>query len=297
MNTPSSPTESGHTSSTRVFPPPATSPVGPRTADPAPRAQDLQVTTEVRAQLLAAGAASQGLTDADYVGLRPDETYYAVDAAGVHWAGAALNPSRLSMPAMVASQDDGAYLLFERPAGGGWRVFDVGLAGVAGSPCPIVVPPPVLALWGWPVHSCRPGQPTSATLPPSAPPTSPAPPPSLGVAGALFEGVGFGQVRPSRVFLGGDPTGDLSQISWNSWGGTQAVGTGISLYVSPNEITAAGTEQKATVVAFNPGTCHGAYAYQAVEWYFPQHGGFFDPGYYLNDCAGVHVPFNGGGFR
>jgi hypothetical protein len=99
------------------------------------------------------------------------------------------------------------------------------------------------------------------------------------------------------VFLGRDPTGNLSQIRWNTWGGTQAVGTGISLYVSPNEITAAGTEQEATVVAFDPGTCHGSYAYQAVEWYFPQHGGYFDPGYYLNACTGAFVPSNGGGFR
>jgi hypothetical protein len=99
------------------------------------------------------------------------------------------------------------------------------------------------------------------------------------------------------VFLGGDPTGDLTQISWTSWGGTTAVGTGISLYVAPNEISAAGTEQKATVVAFDPGTCGASYAYRAVEWYFPQHHGYFDPGDYLNACTGGFVQVNGGGFR
>lgn len=154
---PSSIAEGGRTSTTLVFPPLATKPVGPTTASPAPRAQNLRVTTGVRAQLLAAGAASHGLTSADYVGLTPGETYYAVDAAGVYWAGAALDPSPSSMPAQVSSQDDGAYLLFERPVGGAWKVFAVGLAGRAGSLCPIVVPPPVLALWGWPAISCRPG--------------------------------------------------------------------------------------------------------------------------------------------
>jgi hypothetical protein len=280
-----------------LVPPPATNPVGPRTGSPAPRAQDLLVTSEVRAQLLASGAASNSLTSADYIGLRRGETYYAVDAAGVYWAGAALDPSSSSIRAQVSTQDDGAYLLFERPVGGAWKVFAVGLAGVGGSLCPIAVPPPVLALWGWPAVSCRPDQVTSTTLPPSGPPTSAATMPSLGVSGARFEGVGFGQVRPSRVFLGGDPTGDLTHIDWNSWGGTQAVGTGISLYVSPNEISAAGTEQQATVVAFDRGTCDGSYAYQAVEWYFPQHGGYFDRGHYMDACTGAYVPFTGGGFR
>jgi hypothetical protein len=87
----------------------------------------------------------------------PGETYYAVDTDGVYWAGAALDPSPSSIAAQVSSQDDGGYLLFERPMGAGWKVFNVGVAGLAGSPCPIMVPPPVLALWGWPAVSCRPG--------------------------------------------------------------------------------------------------------------------------------------------
>jgi hypothetical protein len=154
---PSSTPESGRTPTTLWFPPPTTTRVPPTTASPAPRARNLQVTTDVRAQLLAAGAASHGLTSADYLGLMPGETYYAVDAAGVYWAGAALDPSPSSMPAQVSSQDDGAYLLFERPVGDGWKVFAVGVAGLEGSRCPIAVPPSVLALWGWPALSCRPG--------------------------------------------------------------------------------------------------------------------------------------------
>jgi hypothetical protein len=124
-----------------------------------PSAQNLQVTNDIRAQLLAAGAAAHGLAASDYLGLRPGETYYAVDATGVHWAGAGLEPSPSSLPAQVASQDDGAYLLFEQPVGEAWRVFDVGLAGVGGTPsCPIAVPAAVLALWGWPPAHCRPAE-------------------------------------------------------------------------------------------------------------------------------------------
>jgi hypothetical protein len=101
--------------------------------------------------------------------------------------------------------------------------------------------------------------------------------------------VGFGVVKPTEIFLGGDPTGRLSQIKWQSWGGAQAMGTGTSVYVPPNEPVAAGTEQPATVVAFDLGTCHGSLMYQAVEWYFPQHGGGFDSmTNYLDVCAGQH---------
>jgi hypothetical protein len=119
-------------------------------------AQNLAVTNDIRAQLLAAGAASHGLPASDYLGLQPGETYYAVDATGVHWAGAGLAPSPSSMPAQVANQDDGAYLLFEEPVGGAWQVFNVGLAGVGGTPCPTAVPPAVVAIWGWPPAHCRP---------------------------------------------------------------------------------------------------------------------------------------------
>ncbi len=97
--------------------------------------------------------------------------------------------------------------------------------------------------------------------------------PTLGVAGAFgTSGVGFGQVRPTEISLGGDPTGILSGITWQSWGGSQATGTGTSTYVGPGQTVAQGTQETATVVAFDLGTCLGAYAYQQVSWYFPQQG-------------------------
>ncbi len=97
--------------------------------------------------------------------------------------------------------------------------------------------------------------------------------PTLGVAGAFGSGgVGFGQVRPTEISLGGDPTGILSGITWQSWGGSQATGSGTSTYVGPGQTVAQGTQEIATVVAFDLGTCLGAPAYQQVSWYFPQQG-------------------------
>jgi hypothetical protein len=137
--------------------------------------------------------------------------------------------------------------------------------------------------------------PAAASTPasaPAAPSSSPAAVglPTLGQPGGDFaHGTGFGQVKPPTVYNGGDPTGLVSKITWRSWGGATATGTGTSVYVAANQAVAAGTEQGATIVAFNLGTCDGKLMYQAVEWYFPQHGQAFSPAHYENVCTGTFV--------
>jgi hypothetical protein len=139
-----------------------TSTIAPTTTAPsttgAPSTSNLVVTDATRAALETAGAALNSLPASAYTGLRPGETYYAYDSAtGTYWAGAGLIPSPSSTPAQVSTQDDGAYLLFDRPQGGPWKAYAVGLAGTAdGTACPVMVPDPILALWGWPAGSCRP---------------------------------------------------------------------------------------------------------------------------------------------
>ena len=125
----------------------------------------------------------------------------------------------------------------------------------------------------------------------SSPGQQQAAPPTLGrPAGVFAHGEGFGQVRPPQIFNGGDPTGLVTHITWKSWGGARAYGTGMSDYVGPGQSVATGTQQPVTVVAFNRGTCHGRQAYRAVEWYFPAHGGRFTPHRYENICTGAYVP-------
>jgi hypothetical protein len=116
----------------------------------------------------------------------------------------------------------------------------------------------------------------------------PAPLPTLGLLWSSNQ-KGYGQARPSTVFNGGDPTGLVTGISWSSWGGATAIGTGTAEWVGPNQYVATGTEETATIVAFDLGTCGGRPAYQAVEWYFPQHGQKFDPASYIQDCTGQYV--------
>jgi hypothetical protein len=125
-------------------------------------------------------------------------------------------------------------------------------------------------------------------------PASASPPaavPTLGrPAGVFAHGHGFGQVRPAEIFNGGDPTGLVTHVVWRSWGGARAVATGISDYVGPNQTVAGGREEAATVVAFKLGICNGRLMYQAVEWYFPQHGQAFDARRYEEICTGTYVP-------
>jgi len=137
---------------------PNTTTANATTTTPVPATSDLVVTAAVRSQLVAAGAALNSLPASDYTGLRPGETYYAYDGATqTYWAGAALSPSPSSTPAQVAAQDDGAYLLFDRPQGGVWKAHDVGLAGTSeGTACPVTVPAAILSRWDWTPGSCRP---------------------------------------------------------------------------------------------------------------------------------------------
>jgi hypothetical protein len=121
-------------------------------------AQNLVVTSALRTELLQAGAASNGVPASGYTGLTPGRTYYAYDpATTTYWAGAQLVPSMSSIKAQVSVQDDGAYLLFNKPAGGTWTVHSVGMTGIGGSTCPVAVPAGVLSVWGWKSGTCRPG--------------------------------------------------------------------------------------------------------------------------------------------
>jgi hypothetical protein len=140
------------TASTAASSPTTTAPSG---------AANIPVTDQIRAQLVAAGAGVNNIPVAQYTGLAPGLTYYALDrATATYWAGARLVPAPSSDPssptqAQVASQDDGSYYIFTQPQGGSWTAHPSGASG-GDSPCPVAVPPAVVAAWGWPQGSCRP---------------------------------------------------------------------------------------------------------------------------------------------
>jgi hypothetical protein len=115
--------------------------------------------------------------------------------------------------------------------------------------------------------------------------------PVLGQSRGVTEG--YGSVRPATISNGGDPAGIVMNVTWQSWGGAQAVGTGTGYYDPPNTPVAESKAEQATVVAFDLGTCDGLYMYQAIEWYFPASGGSFDASSYLNICSWTYHPSGG----
>jgi len=110
----------------------------------------------------------------------------------------------------------------------------------------------------------------------TSPPPPPSPVPTLGKQ-TNPDQEGYGSVRPTLVSDGGDPTGEAENVTWQSWGGSQAIGTGTSDYVTGDESVAAGSQEPVTVVAFDLGVCEGQPAYLKVAWYFPEYGESFGP--------------------
>jgi hypothetical protein len=99
---------------------------------------------------------------------------------------------------------------------------------------------------------------------------------------------GYGHARPSTIFNGGDGSGLVTHMRWQSWGGPMAVGSGLGLYVAPHQSNAEGTRETAKIVVFQLGYCRGRRAYEAIEWYFPQHGQHFNPHEYIEACTGEY---------
>jgi hypothetical protein len=94
---------------------------------------------------------------------------------------------------------------------------------------------------------------------------------------------GYGEVEPSYISNGGEPTGIVEDVRWTGWGEEVAIGSGYS-YV-PHESVADSTREPVEVIAFDLGVCEGENAYQAVDWYSPQLGEEFDPVQYYDICT------------
>ena len=160
------PPPAANTVTASTTPPAATSAAPPASASasaspsPSPSAtgaENLTLTSPIRAQLVAAAAKLNGLPASAYIGLVQGESYYGFDpATNTYWAGGALDPSPSSQQAQVSVQDDGGYYIFEEPAGGSWTASAEGLAGIGGTTCSVHVPPALVALWHWSPGACHP---------------------------------------------------------------------------------------------------------------------------------------------
>jgi hypothetical protein len=113
----------------------------------------------------------------------------------------------------------------------------------------------------------------------------PATVPTLGRSTAPNQ-KGYGRVRPSTIYNGGDPTGLVQHVRWSQWGGRRAIGQGIGDFVWPGQSVGGGSIQTpATIVAYDRGPCRGRVAYRKIEWYFPSYGETFEPNQFQDICG------------
>lgn len=118
----------------------------------------------------------------------------------------------------------------------------------------------------------------------TVPPLAIASTPVLGSPTAFRpSGVGFGKVMPRGVFLGGDPTGEVSRLSWRHWGSSTAVGFGQGW--CPGKDVASGHPCLASLHVSNLGACHGRNAYRLMTFYFRPNGRWI-VGARWNACTG-----------
>ena len=109
--------------------------------------------------------------------------------------------------------------------------------------------------------------------------------PTLGAVWGASQ-TGFGTARPGEIYAGGSPSGLVTDVTWQSWGGDRATGRGTALWIPDGVSTADGVEKPVVVVATNLGDCHGRLAYRSVGWYFPSEGETAPNGGYDDICDG-----------
>jgi len=80
-----------------------------------------------------------------------------------------------------------------------------------------------------------------------------------------------------RIYNGGDPTGDFRNVTWQSWGYDQALGSGTGYWEPPDQPPTASVESPINLVAYDLGVCNGQRVYRHLAVYFPTHGEHFDP--------------------
>jgi hypothetical protein len=90
--------------------------------------------------------------------------------------------------------------------------------------------------------------------------------PVLGWAHAFPNGKGFGHVRPPNVYLGGDPTGNVTRLRWPTWGAARTIGFGTGW--CPGRTVAAGYYCSVSLHASDLGRCHGRRGYRGLAFYF-----------------------------
>ena len=134
---------------------------------------------------------------------------------------------------------------------------------------------------------------TTAEVPPATtstqPASTPAVEPTLGLSGTAHC-QGCGQVEPASLAIEAFMSGrDLfqgvafSKLQWHGWGGSRATAQTDGYFAGPGEYNSV------TVVASDPGMCHGSLVYQALQWLPPNNPPIYELSSYFDTCTGQGV--------
>lgn len=118
-------------------------------------------------------------------------------------------------------------------------------------------------------HNANASKPMAQTGPTAA---KPQPEPLVGLPFGPGQ-AGFGKSRPTRIYGGGSPAGLIEHITWTSYGGATATGTGRALYIPKSGYVATAKMERTHIEATDLGKCQGVWIYRAVRWTFPRHHG------------------------
>jgi hypothetical protein len=99
--------------------------------------------------------------------------------------------------------------------------------------------------------------------------------------------VGWGTVRPSEIWNGGNLSSLVKDITWSTWSGSKAIGHGVGVYIPHANVSNKGYAEVAVVVAFDLGNCQGHMAYRALDVYFPTEGEKLVPSQGLQICPSL----------
>lgn len=103
---------------------------------------------------------------------------------------------------------------------------------------------------------------------------------------------GYGQVKPTTIFNGGDPTGLVQRVRWTHWGQRKAIGRGTGDWVWPGESVGTGSiRTRARVVAWDLGFCGAQLSYRRLTWFFASRGETFNPSEWIDPCTGAYSPY------
>lgn len=227
---------------------------------------NLSASQSVRSAVAAAYIRQNRLTSVQTI----PGTFYYGSCGNTYYAATLFEPdSESSQSDLVALQDDGSVLqVFSGSSPDAWSHVGSDDFPHAAKACGQIkqLPTALASLWGdcLQAYDVKDSQ---DVAPPAGSSSI-----TLGVAPPSGSSKGYGDAKPGMLDDGGDGSQVVTDVTWSSWGGSSAQGSGTGSYAAPDEPLADAKQEPVTLVASDPGQCDGHQAYRKLGYWFPNEG-------------------------